>query len=129
MTLTPQPYAFYRATTVHQPNHKKKLTLSDLLKDISIITSVPLHDLKSKSRFREVVDARHLYCYFAWFHTTSTLKKIGENIGGRDHSTVSCGRDNISNLLETDKDIQSAVSNIDMVLRMRYKVQNRYGNN
>jgi chromosomal replication initiator protein len=44
--------------------------------------------MKSKTRRREVVQARQIAMFFAKNMTKSSLATIGMNCGGKDHATV-----------------------------------------
>ena len=44
--------------------------------------------LKSKRKTSEIVKARQIAMYLCRKHTSASLKSIGEEFGGRDHSTV-----------------------------------------
>jgi chromosomal replication initiation ATPase DnaA len=63
--------------------------------------------IKSKSRKRELVEIRQIFCYFCFLQYGYTLKAIGKILGHRDHSTVIHARDNVKNLLTTDKAFKS----------------------
>ena len=62
-------------------------------------TGITRDELKSKSRKREIVNARQggmwLLCYF----TDSSLNQIGILFGGRHHSTVIHSRDEVDDKL------------------------------
>ena len=57
---------------------------------------VTLDELKSKSRIRSIVEARHLFCYFA-HERGYTYTYIGKFIN-RDHSSVINGKSNVTDL-------------------------------
>src|SRR6185295_14163668 len=59
--------------------------------------------LKSKTRKREVVQARQLAMYFAKTFTKSSLSIIGSMCGGKDHATVLHACRTVNNLIDTDK--------------------------
>lgn len=60
---------------------------SELLKEI-IIKEVGIRDISKKSRKREYVIARKIFCFIMKSYTNLTLKEIGRQVGGIDHSTV-----------------------------------------
>jgi chromosomal replication initiation ATPase DnaA len=55
---------------------------------IEKVTNVPIHMLGHKTRKRNIVYARHIYCFQMRDKTTWSYKEIGATIGGRDHTTV-----------------------------------------
>jgi hypothetical protein len=62
-------------------------SLPRILQDVSERTKIPLEELQSKTRKREVVDARFIYYYRAKKCTTQSLRCIGLPVGA-DHATV-----------------------------------------
>jgi chromosomal replication initiation ATPase DnaA len=52
--------------------------------------NIPWCTIQGKIRKREIVTARQMYCYLCkiYLHTKKPLREIGEEIGGRDHTTV-----------------------------------------
>lgn len=58
--------------------------------------------LSSKSRIRNICDARHFYCGIAKTHTNCLLKEIGQAIGNKHHTTVIHSFDSFHRLLSDD---------------------------
>jgi chromosomal replication initiation ATPase DnaA len=81
------------------------MTLEELAIQVSRITQIPLDLMKAKTRKREIVVGRQLFYYISRkmiaIKPNWTLKKIGQTMGGRDHSTVISGCDTIQDLIET----------------------------
>ncbi|MGE9617183.1 MAG: chromosomal replication initiator protein DnaA [Solitalea-like symbiont of Acarus siro] len=71
--------------------------------------SVAIDQLKSKTRRREIVQARQISMYLAKKHTKLSLKRIGQFYGGKDHSTVIYACNTISDLVSADKNIRNLV--------------------
>ena len=59
----------------------------EILKDVSIRMGIPIEKLKSKTRKREIVDARYIYFRRAKEITKASTTKIGEYVN-RHHATV-----------------------------------------
>lgn len=59
-----------------------------IMKSTAKYFGITLEDLKSKSRKKEVVNARQMAMFLAKEHTQHSLKAIGYHFGGRDHATV-----------------------------------------
>ncbi len=70
-----------------------------LMGTIMTVCGVTWDEVKSKSRKREIVLARQLYCFFARKHLHTTYKVIGEDIGGRDHTTAIHGARTMEDLI------------------------------
>jgi chromosomal replication initiator protein len=51
--------------------------------------------------------------YLSRKHTDHSLPKIGEEFGGRDHSTVLHAYNKIEELLESDVDLQKKIDEIE----------------
>ena len=63
-------------------------------------------DLIGPKRVKELVLPRHLVMHILSEQLNLTVEKIGEIIGGRDHTTVMHGRDKIKRLILTDRETQ-----------------------
>lgn len=61
--------------------------LSFILQEVSERTGISVADIKGRSRKREIVTARHAYCYIARKATRASLSQISRELG-RDHSTA-----------------------------------------
>lgn len=70
--------------------------------------------LMSKSRRREVVDARKIVCKLLKEHTVLTLKSIGEFFG-QDHTTVLHAIQRLIFLMETRDYIREDYNNISLL--------------
>ncbi|MGD8554493.1 MAG: chromosomal replication initiator protein DnaA [Anaerolineales bacterium] len=65
--------------------------------------------LLSQERTRNVALARQVAMYIMREETDRSLPKIGESLGGRDHTTVMYGCRKISELMETDEALRRRV--------------------
>ena len=79
---------------------------------------VPVEMVKSKTRKREIVQARQISMYLAKSHTKTSLKSIGAFFGGRDHSTVIYACQTVEDLIDTDKKFKAYVQDIQKKLKM-----------
>lgn len=96
----------------------KEISIESIQKLVCEYFELPQEMLKSKSRKRELVQARQISMYLAKSHTKSSLKSIGQYFGGRDHSTVIYACQTVDDLIETDKKFRSYVSDIQKKLKM-----------
>ena len=98
-------------------NHtsKERDTLSvDSIKDkVATYYGLTVKQIDSKNRTRIIVNARHISMYLIRKHLDISYSKIGEEIGGRDHSTVVSAYDKIQKLLKKESSYQVAVSEIE----------------
>ena len=69
-------------------NGTKEVTMEHILKKVASSYNLSAETLCSKRKTQEVVLARQVAMYLARSLTNASLKSIGQNFGGRDHSTV-----------------------------------------
>ena len=89
-------------------NQPKILTIDDIKEAVSVYYNIPLTDIESKNRKHEITLARQMCIYIAKQLTQLSLKSIGSNFGGRDHSTVLHSCQTIENYLVTDRSVKHA---------------------
>ncbi|MBI5868761.1 MAG: chromosomal replication initiator protein DnaA [candidate division Zixibacteria bacterium] len=68
--------------------HRNPITLPSIINTVSQLFSVPPAQLVSKKRTQEIALGRQVAMYLARSLTNLSLKSIGAEFGGRDHSTV-----------------------------------------
>ena len=66
----------------------EEITASTILGQTAAYFKLSLDELKSKSRTRTLVTARQIAMYLCRELTDMSLPKIGQELGGRDHTTV-----------------------------------------
>lgn len=91
---------------------QKEVSIEIIQKMVCEYYNLPVDLVKSKTRKREVVQARQISMYFAKDLTKSSLKTIGSHFGGRDHSTVIHACQTVLDLLETDKKFKADVEEL-----------------
>lgn len=99
-------------------NTNKEISLEYIQKLVCEYFEVPVEMVKSKTRKREIVQARQISMYLAKGHTKTSLKSIGAFFGGRDHSTVIYACQTVEDLIDTDKKFKSYVTDIQKKLKM-----------
>ena len=80
-----------------------KVALDDIITAVAHHYSVSEADLLGPSRRKEVALARQMAMYLAREETGTSLPKIGQALGGRDHSTVLYGSEKIAAEIEKDE--------------------------
>ncbi len=94
-------------------NHsKKEISIDYIQKTVCDYFKIPIDQLQSKTRKRDVVQARQLAMFFAKKYTKASLQNIGNKIGNRDHATVLHACKTVTNLSETDKIFKGYVDEI-----------------
>lgn len=91
---------------------QKEISIKKIQDIISNYFNISIDEIQSKTRKRNVVQARHLAMYFAKKLTKNSLANIGKQIGKRDHATVLYACKTVSNLLETNKKFKRCLEDI-----------------
>ena len=94
-------------------NTAREVSIDYIQKVVCDYFDLPIELLKSKTRKREVVQARQIAMYFAKKMTKSSLANIGMHCGGKDHATVLHACKTVNNLIDTDKRFRGYVSDLE----------------
>ena len=70
----------------------------------------------SKTRKREIVQARQIAMYLSRSLTKTSLSSIGAQLGGKDHATVLHACNTVSDLMDTDRSFRGFVHDITRAL-------------
>ncbi len=90
----------------------KHVTIDAIQDVVASYYNLRIEDLKSQRRTRSVAYPRQIAMYLSRKLTDMSLPKIGEEFGGRDHTTVIHAYEKISENLKTDDTLQHTVNNI-----------------
>ncbi len=94
---------------IFSTNKPRKITV-DLIKEVvSKDFNVKVEDFNSKKRTRSIAYPRQIAMYLTRELTDLSLPKIGEEFGGRDHTTVIHAYDKISKEMATDEDLKNRI--------------------
>ena len=88
------------------------LKITHLKKVVGEVFHLNPRDLSSKSRIKNLVQARHIACFLAKELTSFSTPEIGRFFGGKDHSSVLYATKKIRRQLKTDKELALAVKKI-----------------
>jgi chromosomal replication initiator protein len=91
----------------------KEVSIDFIQKVVCDYFGLPVDQMNTKTRKREIVQARQVAMYFSKKHTKSSLATIGLQCGNKDHATVLHACKTIANLIETDKQFRTFVMDID----------------
>ena len=100
-------------------NTAREVSIDYIQKVVCDYFDLPIELLKSKTRKREVVQARQIAMYFAKKMTKSSLANIGMHCGGKDHATVLHACRTVNNLQETDKTFRGYLDDLDKKLSIQ----------
>lgn len=90
----------------------KNITINLIQDIVSSYFNLRVEDLKSQRRTRNVAYPRQIAMYLSRKLTDMSLPKIGEEFGGRDHTTVIHAYEKISDNLNTDETLQHTIEDI-----------------
>ena len=99
-------------------NSKKEISVDYIQKIVCDYFDISPDQLHSKTRKREIVQARQIAMYFSKSMTKASLASIGSQIGGKDHATVLHACKTVNNLVDTDKRFKQTVDNIEKKLKI-----------
>ncbi len=100
-------------------NTAREVSIDYIQKVVCDYFDLPIELLKSKTRKREVVQARQIAMYFAKKMTKSSLANIGMHCGGKDHATVLHACRTVNNLIDTDKQFRVYIDELDKKLSIQ----------
>lgn len=100
------------------PSSKPRvITIHDIQKVVGAHFNVKLEDFKAKKRTKTVAFPRQIAMYLSRELTDFSLPKIGEEFGGRDHTTVIHAHEKITKLLQSDAQLQKQIKEINVQLK------------
>ena len=79
---------------------------------VAEILKISVEDLKGSSRRREISNARHIAMYLMRQHTDLSLPRIGEEFGGKDHTTVMYSYDKIAKQMRKDRQLSQTLAQL-----------------
>jgi len=99
-------------------NITKKVNTVENIRDVVCdYFSLSVDAISTKSRKREVVQARQIAMYLSKQLTRSSLASIGLAIGQRDHATVLHACKIVNDLMDIDKDFRNSILEIEARLK------------
>ena len=94
-------------------NTSREISIDYIQKVVCDYFGLPLEAINSKTRKREIVQARQLAMYFSKKMTKASLATIGLHCGNKDHATVLHACRTVNNLIDTDKQFRNYVEELD----------------
>lgn len=99
-------------------NTKREISIDYIQKVVCNYFNIPVEHIQSKTRKREIVQARQVAMFFSKSLTKASLATIGSQIGGKDHATVLHACKTVNNLIETDKRFRIQIDEIEKKLKI-----------
>ncbi len=100
-------------------NETKAISIEDIINTVCKHFGLETAAIHTKSRKREVVQARQVAMYLAKENTELSTSKIGKFIGGKDHATVLHACKTVKGQCEVDKSFRTDISSIESTLKQK----------
>jgi len=100
-------------------NTAREVSIDYIQKVVCDYFDLNIELLKSKTRKREVVQARQIAMFFSKKLTKSSLANIGAHCGGKDHATVLHACKTVNNLMDTDKTFRGYIADLDKKISLQ----------
>ena len=97
------------------------LTVDEILETVCNHYNVSASAVNSKSRKRELVQARQISMYFAQKYTKMPSSRIGKLVGGRDHSTVIHSCTQVEQRMKIDRNFCDEITSIENSFKLKSK--------
>ena len=91
---------------------EKKITIEFIQKRVSEYFDIKLTDMRAKKRHKAIVYPRQIAMYLSRRLTGYSLPEIGDQFGGRDHTTVMHAHEKIENDLKVKDSLRDIVSQL-----------------
>ena len=90
-----------------QPSrNRKNVTPKQLIQTVAAYYDIAIDEVLSKSREKRLAFPRQIIMYIMREEMKSSYPQIGQELGGRDHTTAMHAYDKISNILTEDEKLQ-----------------------
>ncbi|MDO4948741.1 MAG: chromosomal replication initiator protein DnaA [Bacteroidales bacterium] len=94
-----------------------EISINEIIKKVCDYYHVSPTLIQSKSRKKDVSQARQVAMYMAKKFTSESVAKIGMHIGNRDHATVLHACKNIEGLKSVDNSVRASLNEIEQILQ------------
>jgi len=99
-------------------NTSREISIDYIQKVVSDYFNIPIDLINSKTRKREIVQARQIAMFFSKKYTKSSLATIGIHCGNKDHATVLHACRTVNNLIDTDKQFRIYVDDLEKKIKI-----------
>ncbi|MBD1898552.1 chromosomal replication initiator protein DnaA [Trichocoleus sp. DQ-A3] len=113
------------APVLNPPAEKVAVSPEAVMIAIAETFDLRIEDLKSNSRRREISWARQIGMYLMRQHTDLSLPRIGEEFGGKDHTTVMYSCEKITQLKDSDPDVARTLRHLSDRINFASRSQNK----
>lgn len=106
-----------KGLVVSQPANSNALTIDKIKMAVSDYYKISTSQLSASIRVSNISNARHIAMFLCRNLLDVPFIKIGEEFGGRDHSTVINACEKVEKLLKTDPNFKQAIEDIKILLK------------
>lgn len=96
---------------------QKAITCENIIQIVQSTFGIDSKTFNSKTRKREVVFARQAAMHLCKKHTSQSVSRIGNLVGGRDHATVLHALKSVDELLNSDEDFKGKYMEAEKLLQ------------
>jgi chromosomal replication initiator protein len=96
-----------------------QLTIDEIQEVVAKYYNVTVADLKGRKRVKQIVMPRQIAMYLARELTENSLPRIGQEFGGKDHTTVIHACDKIAKEVSANADLKAEIVDLKNKLRNR----------
>tara|TARA_R110002050_G_scaffold57442_1_gene129470 strand:- start:35988 stop:37349 length:1362 start_codon:yes stop_codon:yes gene_type:complete len=96
--------------------NERLLTVDEIQRQVAEHFNIRISDMKSSKRLRAVARPRQVAMYMCKNFTSKSWAAIGEEFGGRDHSTVMHACKKVTELKGTDPDLNEDIHILERIL-------------
>ena len=99
-------------------SNKNELTTKQIKKAVTRFYGLTYKDIEGKSRQKNLVNARHVFVYLSRELLHKPYVSIGQELGNRDHTTITSSYDRACYLIKNDKAFNMAVEKVKQMLEV-----------
>ncbi len=102
-----------------QKEQQKHITLKDIVDTVAAQLNIKPSEIKSKSRNRQIVNARRIVIYLARTLTPNSMPALAQFFGMKDHTSVSHAMKKVKEMIENDADFKLLID------ELAHKIKNK----
>lgn len=106
-----------KGLVVSQPANSNALTIDKIKMAVADYYKISTSQLSASIRVSNISNARHIAMFLCRSLLDVPFIKIGDEFGGRDHSTVINACEKVEKLLKTDPNFKQAIEDIKILLK------------
>ncbi len=91
---------------------QENITMEDIIKVVSQELNVKPSEIKSKSRSRQIVNARRIVMYLARNLTPNSMPALAQYFGMKDHTSVSHAMKKINEIMQKDENFKVQIEEL-----------------